>query len=349
MAAIGRQRFGSADGKDVSLFTLTGPNGLIARITDYGGIVTELHTRDRKGRLGDIVLGFSDLEGYLRGHPYFGALVGRVGNRIGGARFELDGRTHRLAANEGRNHLHGGVRGFDKALWRAEAGETSDGPALRLHHVSPDGEEGYPGKLDIEAIYTLTGDDSLRLEITARSDAATPVNILHHSYWNLSARPGASVLDDELRLFAGAFTPMGPGLLPTGEIRPVADTPFDFTAAKPIGRDLDGAGSDPAGYDVNFVVDGPPDQLRPVARLQNPASGRVMEVCANQPGVQLYTGTYLDGSTSGKGSPHRRYAGLCLETQAFPDAINRADWRGQVVLRQDATYNHVVVHRFGVA
>jgi aldose 1-epimerase len=344
MAAIGRRPFGSADGKEVSLFTLTGANGLIAGITDYGGIVTELHARDRVGCLGDVVLGFSDLDGYLRRHPYFGALVGRVGNRIGGARFELDGRAYRLAANEGPNHLHGGIRGFDKALWRAEAGETSEGPALRLHHVSPDGEEGYPGRLEVEAIYTLTEENVLRLEITAKSDAATPVNILHHSYWNLSGKPGASVLDDELCLFAGAYTPMGPGLLPTGEIRPVAGTPFDFMQARPIGRDLDGA-----GYDVNFVVDGPPNQLRPVARLENAASGRVMEVFANQPGVQLYTGIYLDGSTSGKGVPHRRYAGLCLETQAFPDAINRADWRGQVILRPGATYSHVVVHRFGVA
>jgi aldose 1-epimerase len=346
MAAIARQPFGSAEGSEVSLFTLTGATGLIARITDYGGIITELHTRDREGRLGDIVLGFSDLESYLRGHPYFGALVGRVGNRIGGARFELDGRAYQLAANEGPNHLHGGIRGFDKVVWRAEAGETPEGPALRLHHVAPDGEEGYPGRLEVEALYTLTGDDALRLEVTATTDAATLVNILHHPYWNLSGEPGARVLDDELRLFAGACTPAGTGLLPTGEVRPVAATPFDFTEPKPIGRDLARAGGDPSGYDVNFVIDGPPGELRPVARVESPASGRVMEVSSNQPGVQLYTGSYLDGSTTGKGAAHERYTGLCLETQAFPDAINKADWRDQVILRPGAIYSHVVVYRF---
>jgi aldose 1-epimerase len=346
MAAIEQEPFGSVDGREVSLFTLTGANGLIARITDYGGIVTELHTPDRRGRLGDIVLGFSDLARYRRRHPYFGALVGRVGNRIGGARFELDGRTYGLAANEGPNHLHGGIRGFDRAVWRAEAGATPEGPYLRLHHVAPAGDEGYPGRLEVTALYTLTGDDALRLEITATTDAATPVNILHHPYWNLSGEPGARVLDAELRLFAGAYTPAGPGLLPTGEVRPVAGTPFDFTEPRPIGRDFARAGGDPSGYDVNFVVDGPPGELRPVARVENPASGRVMEISSNQPGVQLYTGSYLDGSTRGKGAAHERYTGLCLETQAFPDAINKADWREQVILRPGAIYRHLVVYRF---
>jgi aldose 1-epimerase len=346
MAAIERRPFGSADGRDVSLFTLTGPSGLIARITDYGGIVTELHTRDRNGVLGDIVLGFLDLESYLRGHPYYGALVGRVANRISDARFELDGRVYGLASNDGPNHLHGGIRGFDKVVWRAEASGTADGPALRLHHLSPDGDEGYPGALDVTAVYTLTEDDALRLDITATTDAATPVNIVHHAYWNLSGLPGASVLDDELRLFAHAYAPAGPGLLPTGEIRPVAGTPFDFAHAKPIGRDLASAGGDPTGYDVNFVVDGTPDELRPVAWARNPASGRVLKVFANQPGVQFYTGNFLDGSVWGKGASHGRYTGFCLETQRFPDAINKPEWRDQVILRPGATYSHTVVHRF---
>jgi aldose 1-epimerase len=347
-AGVEAQPFGETDGKNVSLFTLTNANGLIAKITNYGGIVTELRTPDRNGKLADIVLGFENLDGYLKEHPYFGAMVGRVGNRIAKAEFELDGQTYKLAANNGPNHLHGGIKGFDKVVWDAEPMETDDGPALRLHYLSPDGEEGYPGSLDATVVYTLTNDDELRLDISATTDKATPVNIVHHTYWNLSGAPGKTILDQELQLFASRYTPGGPDLVPTGEIVEVAGTPFDFTAAKPIGRDLEKAGGDPVGYDNNFVVDGDPGELRPVARVEDPGSGRVMEISSNQPGVQFYTGNFMDGSTSGKGAAHDQYTGFCLETQVFPDSINKEEWRDAAILRPGETYEHVMIHKFSV-
>jgi aldose 1-epimerase len=345
-AGIEQEPFGQADGKEVSLFTLTNANGLIAKITNYGGKVTELHTPDRDGELADIVLGFDDLEGYLKGHPYFGAMVGRVGNRIANARFELEGQTYELAANNGPNHLHGGIKGFDKVVWDAEPMETDNGPALRLHYLSPDGEEGYPGNLDATVVYTLTNDDELRLDITATTDKATPVNIVHHSYWNLGGLSGGTILEHELQLFASKYTPGGPDLVPTGEVVEVAGTPFDFTTAKPIGQDLEKAGGDPVGYDGNFVVDGDPNELRPVARVEHPGSGRVMEISSNQPGVQFYTGNFMDGSESGKGMAHEQYTGFCLETQIFPDSINKEQWREAAILQPGETYEHVMIHKF---
>jgi aldose 1-epimerase len=348
-AGIEERPFGEADGQKVELFTLTNVHGLIARITNYGGIVTELHTPDRSGRLADLVLGFEDLESYLRGHPHFGAIVGRVGNRIANARFELDGRTYQLAANNGPNHLHGGSKGFDKVVWAAESRDTGDGPALSLSYLSPDGEEGYPGNLEARVTYTLTNDDALRLDIIATTDRPTPVNIVHHSYWNLAGPSGGTVLDHELQLCARRYTPAGPDLVPTGEVAEVAGTPFDFTAAKTIGRDLARLGAAAAGYDNNFVVDGEPHALRPVARVVHPGSGRVMEVASNEPGVQLYTGNFLDGSTRGKGMVHAQHTGFCLETQLFPNAINQPQWRDAAILRPDETYHHVMIHKFGVA
>jgi aldose 1-epimerase len=341
---IDQQPFGSADGKPVSLYSLTNQGGLCARITDYGGIVTELHVPDRAGRLGDVVLGFADLASYLAGHPFFGAIVGRVANRTSNARFELDGRTIELSANRPPNHMHGGFKGFDKKVWEALPMDGEQGPALRLHYVAADGEEGYPGQLDVTAIYTLRDDNALRLDIVATTDRPTIVNIVNHTYWNLG--DGPTVLDQEVQLFASRYTPAGADLVPTGAIAEVAGTPFDFRAAKPIGRDLAAAGGNPAGFDANFIIDGDPKALRPVARLVHPGSGRVLEILADQPGVQFYTGNSLHGS-SGKGRDHVQYGGCCFETQCFPDAINKPAWRDSVILRPDQSYRHTQIARFG--
>lgn len=343
---IDQKPFGSVDGRPVSLYSLTNRNGLCAKVTDYGGILTELHLPDRAGRLGDVVLGFADLASYLAGHPYFGATVGRVGNRISNARFELDGKTVELSANKPPNHMHGGFKGFDKQLWDAEPMTTPEGSALRLRYVSADGEEGYPGRLEVAVTYTLADDNALRLDIAATTDKPTIVNVVNHSYWNLGDE--ATVLDHEVQLFASRYTPAGPDLVPSGTVAEVAGTPFDFTMAKPIGRDLAAAGGDPVGFDANFVVDGEPTALRPIARMTHPGSGRMVELEADQPGVQFYTGNSLHGTTGGKGRRHVQYGGCCFETQCFPDAINKEAWRDMVILRPDRSYRHTQIARFGI-
>jgi aldose 1-epimerase len=339
--------FGQAGDTAVQLFTLTNAHGLVARITNYGAILTELHVPDRSGRLADVVLGFDSLDGYVAGHPYFGAIVGRVANRIGNAAFTLEGRRHALAPNDAPHHLHGGRRGWDKVVWIATGLATADGPAVELTYVSKDGEEGYPGTVSARTLYTLTHDNELRVEMSATTDTTTLINMAHHSYWNLGGHDSGAVLDHELTLYAGRYTP-GTPMVPDGRIAPVTGSPFDFTVAKPIGRDLTRAGGRPTGYDHNFVVDGAPDRLRPVARLRDPRSGRVMTVSADQPGVQFYTGNFLDGSARGKDATYGQYAALCLETQAFPNAINVPGWRDQVIVKPGDTYRHIMVHRFSV-
>ena len=334
--------FGTQD--TVQLYTLTNRHGLVARITNYGAIVTELHVPDRDGRLADIVLGFDNLDGYLAGHPYFGAIVGRVANRIGNAEFTLEGMRYPLAANDQPHHLHGGRSGWDKAIWHATPADTADGPALELTYVSKDGEEGYPGTVTAKTIYTLTDANELMVEMLATTDRTTLVNMAHHGYWNLGGHHSGTILDHQLTLYADYYTPGSP-MVPDGRIAPVAGTVFDFTSARPIGRPLAQAGGN-AGYDHNFVVNGDPNRLRPVARLADSRSGRVMTLSADQPGVQLYTGNFLNGSTTGKGSAHVRHAALCLETQKFPNAINVPDWQSQVILRPGQTYRHVMIHAF---
>jgi aldose 1-epimerase len=337
--------FGKVGDTPVQLFTLTNANGLVAKITNYGAIVTELHVPDRSGRLADVVLGFESLDRYVAGHPYFGAIVGRVANRIGNAGFTLDGRSFALAANDKPHHLHGGTRGWDKVVWNATQRATPDGPALELTYVSKDGEEGYPGTVTAKTVYTLTNNNELKVDMEAATDATTLVNMAHHSYWNLAGHNSGSILDHELTLQASQYTP-GTPMVPDGRVVPVKGTPFDFTSAKAVGRDLKQAGGKPIGYDHNFVINGAADQLRPVARLKDPKSGRVMTVSADQPGVQFYTGNFLDGTAKGKNATYGQYAGLCLETQKFPNAINVPAWRDQVIVRPGQTYRHRMVHRF---
>jgi aldose 1-epimerase len=345
MPAITAAPFGRQDDTPVQIYTLTNRNGLIARITNYGAILTELHVPDRNGRLGDVVLGFESLDRYAAGHPYFGAIVGRVANRIMNAAFTLEGTRYSLAANDPPHHLHGGRRGWDKVVWNANTLDTAEGPSIELTYVSKDGDEGYPGTVTAKTVYTLTHDNELKVEMQASTDRTTLVNMAHHSYWNLAGYGSGTILDHLLTLSADRYTP-GTPMVPDGRTTPVAGTPFDFTTAKRIGRDLPAAGGNPTGYDHNFVVNGDPNALRPVARLEEPRSGRVMILSANQPGVQFYTGNFLDGSLTGKGATYVRHAGLCLETQKFPNAINVPLWQDQVILKPGQPYRHVMVHAF---
>lgn len=348
MKAIESKGFGEVDGRAVELYTLTNSAGRVLRLSTYGATVTELHLPDRDGRLADVVLGFEHLDGYVQHGAFFGATVGRVANRIRAGSFTLDGRVYPVAANDGADHLHGGRRGWNRAIWRAEPEQREQGPSVTLRHVSEDGDEGYPGRVSATVEYTLTNSDELIVDMRAETDRPTLINLAHHSYWNLAGHHAGNVLDHELVLEADEYTPGDP-VVPTGEVRAVAGTPYDFRTAKPVGRDLESAGESPRGFDHNWVVRGPLGQLRPVARLRHPGSGRVLTLEADAPGVQFYSGNFLDGSLTGKGQRYGRHAGLCLETQAFPNAINVPAWQSQVISRPGQQYRHLMRHSFSVA
>jgi aldose 1-epimerase len=338
--------FGTVDGKKARLFTLTNANGMVARITDYGTILTELWVPDKNGVKTDVVLGYDSIDGYLTRHPYFGAVAGRCANRIAKGRFSIDGKSFQLATNNGANHLHGGVKGFDRFVWDAEPKETPDGPSLVLSRVSPDGEEGYPGTVKATCTYTLTNANELKVEFAATTDKPTVVNLAHHSYWNLGGAAAGGILDHTLQLNADRYTPVDDTLIPTGQMPAVAGTPFDFRQPKVIGADIAKSGGDPVGFDHNFVLNGASGGLRWAARLADPKSGRQMELLTSEPGVQFYSGNFLDGSITGKGGVvYKKHHGLCLETQHFPDSVNKPDWPS-VVLRPGQTYRHVMIHRF---
>ncbi len=334
-------RWGSADGKEVSLYTLSNGNGLTLKVSNYGGVICSFEVPDRRGELADVVLGFDDLASYVAQSSYFGAVIGRVANRIAGARFTLQGKTYRLAANNGESSLHGGNRGWDKAVWQAKVVGSGHGPSLELTHESPDGDEGFPGTVQASNTYTLDDSNVLTIEMRATTDQVTVINMAHHSYWNLAGHAAGSIRDHELAIHARRYTPADPqSLTVSGEVVPVSGTPFDFTVAKAIGADLGAAGGQPVGFDTNWIVDGAAGSLRPVARAKDPASGRVLSLMANQPGVQFYSGNFLDGSITGKASArYDQYAGFCLETQAFPNAINVPAWRNSVLLEPGQTYS----------
>lgn len=344
--------YGRADGRPVQLYTLSNDTGARVRITNYGGIVTECWMPDAEGALADLAGGFDTLAEYQEKSPYFGAIVGRVGNRIATGRFTLDGKTYELATNNGPNHLHGGLKGFDKVVWDAEPLETGEGATgLRLTYTSPDGEEGYPGTVRATVDYILTADNQLMVLTEAATDKATPINIVHHSYWNLDGHGAGTILDHELMIHADAYTPADATLIPT-EIEPVGGTPYDFREPKTIGRDIGRiprtSEVDPGGYDHNFAIRGDPTEYRLVARAKGQESGRVLEVWSNQPGVQFYTANHLDDLQGKGGAVYPRHASFCLETQAFPDSINHQGEPGwpDVVLRPGETYRHVMVHVF---
>ena len=336
----------TADGLEVQLFTLRNAHGATATISSYGGTLTSLLVPDRNGRLGDVVLGFEDVSGYQspafrKANPYFGALIGRYGNRIARGRFTLDGTAYHLATNNGPNALHGGTVGFDQRIWQATPGTAAAAETLTLTYHSPNGEEGYPGNLTVTVVYTLTDDHALRLAYTATTDRATPLNLTNHAYFNLSHGTSKDILAHELTLAADRYTVVDDTLIPTGELRPVAGTPFDFTAAHAIGARI---AQVPGGYDHNFVL----NPAGPAARVFDPASGRTLDVTTDQPGIQLYTGNFLDGSLTGKGGTvYGPHAGFCLETQHFPDSPNQPGFPN-TILRPGEVFRSSTVYRFGV-
>jgi aldose 1-epimerase len=344
-ATVFKSPFGKfPSGQAVDLFTLTTANGLVARITNYGTILTELHVPDRKGRLCDVVLGFDNLAQYLKGHPYFGCTVGRVANRIAGGKFRLGGKTYSLAVNNGPNALHGGIKGFDKVRWKAT---PLRGAAVRFDYTSADGEEGYPGKLRVTVTMKLTDANELLIDYTATTTKPTPLNLTNHSYFNLAGQ--GDIKGHKLLIAADFYTPKSPTDVPTGEVRPVKGTPLDFARPMVIGARFAKLGGKPRGYDHNFVLRGDATnsgQPGFCARVVEPRSGRVMEVFTTEPGVQLYTANWLDGSLVGKrGVVYGRHSGLCLETQHFPNSINIPHFPS-TVLRPGETYRQTTVYRF---
>jgi aldose 1-epimerase len=346
--SIQKEDFGKTnDGQAVDRYTLTNKNGMVAKIMTYGAIVTEVHVPDRAGRDADVVLGFDNLKQYLDGHPYFGAIAGRYANRIAKGKFTLDGKEYHLAINNPPNSLHGGTVGFDKHVWKAQPSETADGPSLMLTYVSPDMEEGFPGTLTTHVTYTLTNDNALKIDYKATTDKDTILNLTNHSYWNLhGSGSGKDILDHVVQLNADKYTPVDDTLIPTGEIKSVKGTPYDFTSPKPIGRDIAQTPGNPNGYDNNFVVNGAPGQMRKAATVNDPDTGRTMEVWTTQPGVQLYTGNFLDGTLTGiGGKPYVKHYALCLETQHFPDSINQPKFPS-VVLKPGQTFTSSTIYKF---
>ncbi len=340
---ISKEPFGKADGKEVSLFTLANNNGVAAMITNYGGIVTRLLTPDKNGATGDIVLGFNTLNEYLKAHPFFGALIGRYGNRIKRAKFTLNGREYRLAVNDGKNHLHGGLKGFDKVVWDAEAMEKGDGAVLQLSYLSKDGEENYPGNLRCTARYILNDKNELVIEYEAKTDKTTVLNLTHHGYFNLSGEGSGDILDHEIMINAQRYTEFDDETLPTGKILPVKDTALDFTKPRAIGSRIKEM---KLGYDNNYVLDDKGGDLALAARVTSPKSGRTMEAYTTEPGMQFYTGNYLDGTFTGKsGKKYQKHSGFCLETQHFPDSPNRPEFPS-TVLNPGETYRHTCVYKF---
>ena len=342
--------FGQApDGTEIQLFTLTNAKGAKATISTYGGTLTSLLVPDKAGKIGNVVLGFDKLDGYLspafrKANPYFGALIGRYGNRIAKGQFTLDGHTYHLGINNGANSLHGGKLGFDQKVWTAKPGTAADGQSLTLTYLSKDGEEGYPGNLTVTVVYTLTADNTLRLDYTATTDKATPLNLTNHAYFNLALGTSKDVLAHQVTLPADRYTVVDAALIPTGELRPVQGTPFDFRQPHAIGERI---GQVPGGYDHNWVLNETTGQHL-AASVHDPATGRTLEVTTDQPGVQFYTGNFLDGSLTGHdGVQYGQHAGFCLETQHFPDSPNQPKFPS-TILKPGETYHTSSSYHFGV-
>lgn len=341
---VQKESFGRIpDGQEVELYTLNNVHGLEARIMTYGAILVSLKIPDRNEKLSDITLGYDDLDGYIKENPYFGAVVGRCGNRIAKGKFTLDGVEYQLATNNGENHLHGGLKGFDKVVWKAKPVKEDNAVGVKLVYLSKDGEEGYPGNLSSTVTYTLTNNNELRISYEATTDKATPINLTHHSYFNLAGQGACDILGHELVLNADRYTPVDKGLIPTGEIKLVKGTPMDFTIPQPIGARI---AEVEGGYDHNYVLNNTNDSMVLAARVFEPTSGRVMEIYTTEPGVQFYSGNFLDGSITGKsGKVYYKHYGFCLETQHFPDSPNKSQFPS-VILRPGETYMHQTVHKF---
>jgi len=350
-ATISRSAYGKlADGSDVSLFTFTNTAGTTMTITNYGGIITSLKTQDKNGTFEDVVLGFDSLSTYEKSNPFFGCIVGRYGNRIAKGKFKLDDQTYNLAVNNNGNHLHGGMKGFDKVLWAADSYTTPDGAVLKLNYTSKDLEEGYPGNLQVEVVYTLTNENEVKIDYKATTDKKTVVNLTNHSYFNLSGNTKTDILGHTVTIAATKFLPVDKTLIPTGELKEVKGTPFDFTTPFVIGQRIDDNDQQlkfGLGYDHCWVFD-KTDGLSPVATVHDSTSGRFMEVFTTEPGVQFYTGNVLTGSLTGKfGTVYAKRFGLCLETQHFPDSPNRPSFPS-TVLNPGQVYSTQTVYKFSV-
>jgi aldose 1-epimerase len=347
--SIKKSSFGKTpDGRAVDLYVLTNKNRIEAAITNYGGAVVSLKIPDRKGQVADVVLGYDSLEGYINDKSYFGALIGRYGNRIAHAEFTLEGITYKLAKNNGDNSLHGGTRGFNKAVWDVKDASSKAGQALQLSYLSKDGEEGYPGNLKVQVVYTLTDANELKIEYNATTDKKTVLNLTNHSYFNLAGQGNGDILSHQLMIAADRFTPVDAGLIPTGELRPVAGTPFDFRSKTAIGARINADDEQlklGKGYDHNFVVRGS-GALGLAARALEPNSGRVLEVWTTEPGVQFYTGNFLDGTVRGKeGKTYGFRSAFCMETQHFPDSPNHPEFPS-TVLSPGQRFHSVTVYKF---
>ena len=343
--SIAEDGYGEVDGEKITQYTLTNPSGMIVKIINYGGTVTDIIVPDKNGKAGNVVLGYDSLAGFLqRGNPYFGCIVGRYANRIANAKFTLDGKEYQLASNNNGNTLHGGVKGFDKRVWKASDISTDSIASIKFTYDSKDMEEGYPGNLHTEVVYTLTKDNELKIEYTATTDKATPVNLTNHCYFNLSAGTDSTILDHELMLRATQFTPVNGQLIPTGRIDTVKGNAMDFTSAKKIGKEIaqvDG------GYDHNWVFQKPENRFDLVASLYHQPSGRFMEVRTTEPGIQFYSGNFLDGTLKNTrgGAKYVKHAGLCLETQHFPDSPNQPAFPN-TILKPGETYQQITVYKF---
>ncbi|MGA9980756.1 MAG: aldose epimerase family protein [Candidatus Sulfotelmatobacter sp.] len=346
---VQKQSFGTREGRPVNLYTLTNSHGVEVRAMNYGGIIVSIRVPDRKGEFADIVLGHESLEGYIPNPPYIGAVVGRYANRIANGTFTLDGKTYTLPKNDGPNTLHGGVtRTFDKVVWD-DAPLKGSKPGVTFTYLSKDGEEGFPGNLTAKVTYTLTDDNELVIDDEATTDKATPINLSQHSYFNLAGEGSGDILNTELMLNADRFTPVDKNLIPTGELRPVKGTPFDFTTATRIGARIDDNYEQLVlghGYDHSFIINRKGDGLELAARAYEPTSGRVLEVFTTQPAVQFYTGNFLDGTVTGKhGHVYKRRDAFCLETQHYPDSPNHPDFPS-TILRPGQTFHEKAVFKF---
>lgn len=340
---IKKEIFGEIDGKQVFLYTLKNINGITVKITNYGGIVTSIIVPDNTGKFGDVVLGFNNLNDYLDGHPYFGAIVGRYANRISKGKFTLNGKEYSLAINNGTNHLHGGIKGFDKVIWNTEKIQNKGETGLRMSYFSKDGEEGFPGNLGVIVKYILTNKNELKIKYQATTDKPTPVNLTHHSYFNLAGKE--DILDHKLTINADKYTEINKDFIPTGKLRSVKNTPFDFTSEKTIGEEISDV---KGGYDHNFVLNNFTGRVRKICKVHEPVNGRVMEVFSNQPGLQFYTGNFLDGTEIGKNAQvYKRHYGFCLETQYFPDSPNHPEFPS-TILKAGETYRQTTIYKFSV-
>jgi aldose 1-epimerase len=339
------------EGESVDVYTLTNSEGMEVRAITFGGVITSIRVPDRSGKFDDVALGFDSLEGYLKNPPYFGSIIGRYGNRIARGRFTLDGKTYSLAVNNGPNHLHGGIKGFDKVVWKAESFKNPDSVGIVFTHTSPDGDEGYPGNLSLRVTYTLNNKNEIAFDYEATTDKATPVNLTQHTYFNLAGDGSRDILDHVMTIAASRFTPVDQTLIPTGELASVADTPFDFRFPTAIGARI--AATDPQigygnGYDHNFVIDRTSDGIVFAAHVEEPSTGRVLEISTTEPGIQFYTGNFLDGSLTGKaGHVYKQRMGFALETQHFPDSPNKPDFPS-TILKPGETYRSKTVFAFSV-